>query len=102
MVNLGAREVCPTAYTMAHRAGMPDFYARSWTLFGMAAGGEWVPLSTHHNDHTLCDAQPVATFRLAPQSRYFRQLRVELLPGGNSRGTHALVLACFEVYGRLR
>lgn len=101
-IDLGAHLVSPNFYVMAHRGGLADFFARTWVFQGSPDGVAWRTLRNHQNDGSLNPQCYSAGWALPMSGEYFRQFRVVLAPGGNSRGSHALVLSCFELYGRLR
>eukprot|EP00668_Euglena_longa_P001616 GGOE01001908.1.p1 GENE.GGOE01001908.1~~GGOE01001908.1.p1 ORF type:complete len:449 (-),score=139.85 GGOE01001908.1:131-1477(-) len=94
--------ISPTCYTMAHRAGVAEFFARSWLFQGSVDGVAWQTLRRHVDDQNLHSQAFVASWAVDAKGEFFQQFRVLLDNWGNSRKTNALVLSCFEVYGRLR
>eukprot|EP00667_Euglena_gracilis_P009696 EG_transcript_9854 len=102
VIDFSPCEISPNYYAMAHRAGVPDFFVRSWLLQGSADGVTWHTLRRHANDLTLNSMTPAAAWPVDAKGEFYRQFRVALEPRGNSRSSNALVLSCFEVYGQLR
>eukprot|EP00667_Euglena_gracilis_P009307 EG_transcript_9446 len=101
VVQLKGFEVRPTAYAMAHRAGIARYFMRNWTFEGRGDGQAWHVLRSHHDDPTLNPHQPRATWGVEA-AEFFSAFRVRMLPAGNDQGTGALVLSCFELFGDLR
>eukprot|EP00906_Rhabdomonas_costata_P032877 RCo046301 len=97
------RLIIPSHYRMAHRARLPNFFSRSWTFSGSRDGTTWKVLREHFRDETLGPRTMVGAWVLPPDpdGEGFSMFRVSLLPRGNSAGTNALVLSCFEIYGVL-
>lgn len=93
--------VSPSHYSFSHRCAMPDYFVRNWALLGSNDGEAWTVIRKHVNDVTLHPSCFSGSWPLPPQGEFFRQFRVALADRGNSRGTNALVLSCFELYGLL-
>eukprot|EP00996_Jenningsia_fusiforme_P000902 NODE_1820_length_1393_cov_29.119792_g1647_i0.p1 GENE.NODE_1820_length_1393_cov_29.119792_g1647_i0~~NODE_1820_length_1393_cov_29.119792_g1647_i0.p1 ORF type:complete len:411 (-),score=71.42 NODE_1820_length_1393_cov_29.119792_g1647_i0:68-1300(-) len=95
--------ICPSHYRMAHRGGHVDYYARNWEFAGSTTGVHWKVLKIHKHDGSISEHNLVASWPLegSGEEEFFSSFRIQLEPCGNSRGTHALVLTCFEIFGRL-
>jgi len=109
-IELVGYSVAVETYTMAHRAAsakaqgkaFPKYFMRNWSLWGTSDKKEWSPLSVHVNDETLCESRPFAGFTVSNgYSGCHSTFMIRMDPPGNSEGTNALVLACFELYGYL-
>ena len=55
-------KVIPTKYVFSHRAGVRDFYARTWTFEGSNDGEKWKVLSKHTDDESFNKTAPTAAF----------------------------------------
>ena len=98
--DFGRYKIRPTHYTFAHRAGREvGYYPRNWELHASADGQNWEGVIRHNNDTSLCAEKHVASWPVNRRTDFYSQFRVALDPKGNSWGTSALVVSCFEVYG---
>mmetsp|Transcript_90594 Transcript_90594/g.156972 ORF Transcript_90594/g.156972 Transcript_90594/m.156972 type:complete len:306 (-) Transcript_90594:2-919(-) len=107
MVDFGTYQICPTHYTFAHRTDQVNgkdvgYYPRNWELHGSVDGQTWDGIRRHNNDETLCQSQKAATWPIPRKTSFYSKFRVALDPKGNSKGTSALVVSCFEIYGACR
>jgi hypothetical protein len=100
-IDLKKNLVSPTFYSMSHRCAMNDFFVRNWRFEGSKDGMEWTIIREHVHDETLGPRGFSASWPVDGLGEFFSQFRVVLADNGNSRGTNALVLSCFEVYGHL-
>eukprot|EP01006_Ploeotia_vitrea_P045070 TRINITY_DN66894_c4_g1_i1.p1 TRINITY_DN66894_c4_g1~~TRINITY_DN66894_c4_g1_i1.p1 ORF type:complete len:243 (+),score=6.36 TRINITY_DN66894_c4_g1_i1:96-824(+) len=98
-IDFGMYKIKPTHYTMSHRCGRITYFMRNWELQGSNTGRDWVVLQQHKNDKTIHEKNYTGLFQVQPQDNFYRHLRVFITEKGNSCGTHALVCACFEVWG---
>eukprot|EP01006_Ploeotia_vitrea_P006575 TRINITY_DN1393_c0_g1_i1.p1 TRINITY_DN1393_c0_g1~~TRINITY_DN1393_c0_g1_i1.p1 ORF type:complete len:260 (+),score=34.64 TRINITY_DN1393_c0_g1_i1:80-859(+) len=99
VIELKNYKVRPTGYTMAHRAGKIGYFMRNWQLSGSIDGSHWDLLTTHKDDTTLDQNNYIASWAINNISQSYSKFRIMMAPGGNEKGTGALVIACFEVYG---
>eukprot|EP01012_Entosiphon_sulcatum_P022781 TRINITY_DN27766_c0_g1_i1.p1 TRINITY_DN27766_c0_g1~~TRINITY_DN27766_c0_g1_i1.p1 ORF type:complete len:461 (+),score=68.90 TRINITY_DN27766_c0_g1_i1:1167-2549(+) len=100
MIDFGKYWVEPARYRMSHRARVADYFLRSWVLEASEDAKKWMLLSNHVNDESLNAKSPTAVWRL-PQMQFFRFFRVRIMSKGNSHKSNALVVSCFELFGRL-
>eukprot|EP01065_Artemidia_motanka_P047494 TRINITY_DN7457_c4_g1_i1.p1 TRINITY_DN7457_c4_g1~~TRINITY_DN7457_c4_g1_i1.p1 ORF type:complete len:598 (+),score=95.99 TRINITY_DN7457_c4_g1_i1:269-2062(+) len=100
-VDLRTVAVRPNGYRFGHRYNYHDYYARTWKLLGSKTGdeGSFVELRSHEGDEGLARESPVASWEIPQPDESFRVFRIVMPRGGNSRGTSALVVSCFDVYG---
>jgi hypothetical protein len=103
--------VCPSHYALAHRhfgADAPSqcphdgYYLRNWEFQGSDDGVDWTILSTHRKDRLLNKYRPYGITPVLPEcSLFYSWFRLIATKPGNSEGTLALVMCCFELYGKL-
>eukprot|EP00667_Euglena_gracilis_P002998 EG_transcript_3008 len=110
-VDLRTYRACVTHYALAHRHSGPGrparepytgYFIRNWEMQGSDDGQTWDLLSEHKNDSMINKFRPysIANVKVEPK-KFYRHFRVRVVDPGNSQGTHALIISCLELYGRV-
>eukprot|EP00670_Eutreptiella_braarudii_P010544 CAMPEP_0174313016 /NCGR_PEP_ID=MMETSP0810-20121108/4692_1 /TAXON_ID=73025 ORGANISM="Eutreptiella gymnastica-like, Strain CCMP1594" /NCGR_SAMPLE_ID=MMETSP0810 /ASSEMBLY_ACC=CAM_ASM_000659 /LENGTH=676 /DNA_ID=CAMNT_0015421635 /DNA_START=88 /DNA_END=2115 /DNA_ORIENTATION=- len=110
-VDLKYYRACVTHYALAHRHSGPGrpprepytgYFIRNWQLQGSNDGVEWTVLSAHGGDSMINKFRPysIANVKIE-QKKFYRHFRIQVVDEGNSQGTHALIISCLELYGKV-
>jgi hypothetical protein len=110
-VDLKTYRACITHYALAHRHSGPGrpplepytgYFIRNWEMQGSNDCQTWDVISTHTNDSMINKFRPygIAVVK-QEQKKMYRHFRIRVVDPGNSQGTHALIISCLELYGKV-
>eukprot|EP01079_Euglenida_sp_SAG-EU17-18_P007123 gene7123-1272_t len=101
-----AVQVAPSRYSFSHPPGIEGEYIRSWRLLGSAQSmtpSEMAVLD-ERDDDAIRGGNLTGSWDLqVPQElKFYKYLRLEMNPKGNSSQTNRMCICCLEVYGQFK
>eukprot|EP00123_Amoebidium_parasiticum_P007694 comp18292_c0_seq1/m.19327 comp18292_c0_seq1/g.19327 ORF comp18292_c0_seq1/g.19327 comp18292_c0_seq1/m.19327 type:complete len:254 (-) comp18292_c0_seq1:462-1223(-) len=99
LVDLKGKRVVPTGYKLSH-GGLYRFYPRNWRVEGSCDGSEWVILSEHKNDESICEGNLTARWAIEPSTKNegYSLFRI-VATDENAYGTYTMYCSGFEIFG---